>query len=391
MSTANELETQAAAWLVRRDAGPLAHVDQTEFELWLGADPRHRATYVRLEQAWRRADRLGWLKPHDGPVDEDLLASSPFKRIDDAPVQIDEVPASASTRASAPDDAPVADTAPIEAPARRRPRFAVPALIAASLAAIALSVGFWVQHSRNPWQRFATDLGGFERVVLDDTSIVHLNTDSAIRVLLTPDHRYVVLERGEALFKVAHDASRPFDVQAAGITVRAVGTEFSVRVRDAQGAMSGQQNVEVLVREGRVAINPPAAPALPAAAAAPTRNTSMLSAGESITVTAKRIELAKVAEPDVARKLSWVEGRLWFERQRLDDVVTEFNRYNRRQLVIADPAIADLRIGGGFEATDTDSFTAALERTLPVRVDRTDPNFVRLYGRDSDSQDAAAR
>jgi transmembrane sensor len=145
----------------------------------------------------------------------------------------------------------------------------------------------------------------------------------------------------------------------------------------------------VLVREGRVAINPPATSEIPAATAAPAAKTSLLSAGESITVTAKRMELAKVAEPDVARKLSWVEGRLWFERQRLDDVVAEFNRYNRRQLVIADPAIAELRIGGGFEATDIDSFTAALERTLPVRVDRTDPNFVRLYGRDSDSPDAA--
>ena len=388
MSIANDLETQAAAWLVRRDTGKLSPGDQSEFDSWLAADPRHRATYLRLEHAWRRADRLGWLKPHDGPVDEDLLAGSPFKPVEETPVHLEEAPARASTRASLPVDMPVANASEIEISAPRR-RFPARALIAASLLIVAVSVAFWYQQSRNHWQRFVTNLGGFERVVLDDGSVVHLNTNSAMRVLIAPDHRYVVLEYGEALFKVVHDRSRPFDVQAAGTTVRAVGTEFSVRVRDEQGTTSGAQNVEVLVREGRVAINPPATPEIPTATAVPAAKTSLLSAGESITVTAKRMELAKVAEPDVARKLSWVEGRLWFERQRLDDVVAEFNRYNRRQLVIADPAIAELRIGGGFEATDIDSFTAALERTLPVRVDRTDPSFVRLYGRDSDLQDAA--
>jgi transmembrane sensor len=199
-------------------------------------------------------------------------------------------------------------------------------------------------------------------------------------VRLTADYRQVVLERGEALFKVAHDASRPFDVQAAGTTVRAVGTEFSVRVRDGREAHGGQQGVEVLVKEGRVAIDPPRKELERAAALPP--SVSTLSAGEAVIITAKRLHVEKVAEEEVNKKLDWTEGRLWFERQRLADVVSEFNRYNRRQMVIADPAIADLRIGGGFEATDPESFMAALEKTLGVRAfpasDGSD--VVRLVG-----------
>ena len=192
------------------------------------------------------------------------------------------------------------------------------------------------------------------------------------------------LDRGEALFKVAHEASRPFDVEAAGTTVRAVGTEFSVRLREPGEKAFGRKDVEVLVKEGRVAIDPPKRE-LERAAALPA-SVSTLSAGETVTISANRVHVEKVADTDMDRKLSWTEGRLWFERQRLADVVAEFNRYNRRQMVIADPAIADIRIGGGFEATDPESFVAALERTFGIRAFPSpssgggDPDVIRLVG-----------
>jgi transmembrane sensor len=382
MIPSDELETQAASWLVRRDAGPLSGAELAQFEAWLDADPRHRATYVRLEQAWRRADRLGWLKPLEGPVNEDLLANSPFVRIDETPARAATRTSPAEAVLSAADMAPAPDEMP-----SRRPVLKMAMWLAACVAVVATSVVVWIDYSKNHWQQFATNLGRFERIELDDGSIVHLNTNSVIRVRMVSDHRYVILDKGEALFKVAHDTSRPFDVQAAGTTVRAVGTEFSVRVVEPGVATAdGQKDVEVLVKEGRVAINPApdVTPANATTASSTTHRSStpLLSAGEAVTITAKRVEIAQVAKPEVDRKLSWVEGRLWFERQRLADVVAEFNRYNRRQLVIVDTSIADLKIGGGFEATDIDSFTAALERTLPVRVDRTNPDTVLLYGRD---------
>ena len=83
MNTPIDLEAQAAAWLVRREASTFSAADQAEFEAWANADPRHRATFVRLEAAWRRADRLRGLKPLDGTVDEDLLARSPFTRLEE--------------------------------------------------------------------------------------------------------------------------------------------------------------------------------------------------------------------------------------------------------------------------------------------------------------------
>jgi transmembrane sensor len=401
MNTPSDFEAQAAAWLVRREAPHFSAADQAEFEAWANADPRHRATFVRLEAAWRRADRLRGLKPLDGTVDEDLLSRSPFARLD-------EYSASAGTKDSrlepaVPPSVAPADESPLEKSAirrlaadafsvpaeeehsRRPRRWLVPLATAAVLAIIAIGAGLWMsKSSTDGWQRYATEYGVLTRIVLADGSIVHLNTNSVMLTRLSPNHREVVLERGEALFKVAHDASRPFDVQAAGTTVRAVGTEFSVRLREPTEKTTGQKDVEVLVKEGRVAIDPPKQQLEQAAALPP--SVSMLSAGETVTISASRaavqVSVQKVAETEVDKKLSWTEGRLWFERQRLADVVAEFNRYNRRQMVIADPAIADLRIGGGFEATDPESFVAALERTFGIRAfpEADDPDVIRLVG-----------
>jgi len=386
MSTASDFEAQAATWLVRRESSDFSEQEKQAFDAWLQADARHQAAYVRLEAAWRRADRLNKLRPLDGAVDEDLLARSPF-------IRMEEFSAREATQRSAVTSNEAAnshfDGAPGEPSGERSTRrrwvAGVSAGIAATVAAIA--VGLWMFFGQSEWQEYSTDFGGVERIRLEDGSVVHLNTNSAMRVRLRADYRQVVLDRGEALFKVAHDKSRPFDVQAAGTTVRAVGTEFSVRLRESKETGGGQDGVEVLVKEGRVAIDPPKAKPDQPSALPP--SVSTLSAGEAVVITAKRLHVERVAETEVSKKLGWTEGRLWFERQRLADVVAEFNRYNRRQMVIADPSIADLRIGGGFEATDPDSFMAALEKTLGVRAfpanDGTDT--IRLVGtHDSQSQ-----
>src|SRR3546814_6644836 len=47
---------------------------------------------------------------------------------------------------------------------------------------------------------------------------------------------------------------------------------------------------------------------------------------------------------------------LKFDQAPLSEVATEFNRYNRRQIVVTDPAAAAIRIGGTFQASNVDAF-----------------------------------
>ncbi len=331
---ANDIESEAARWLIRLEGDPPAQT-RAEFDAWLNADPRNQAAFIRLERTWNRADALRRLRPLDGVVDEQVL--------DKFGVQT-----------------PIFD----DPPERKFPRGWIGVATSILLAAIAATAWFAVE--RSGWQVYKTEFGGFQRIVLPDGSAAMLNTNSRIRVKMTAARRQILLDKGEALFTVAHDTQRPFDVSAADTVVRAVGTAFSVRLRE-------QQQVDVIVSEGRVAIDPPedtqnAKPPEPA----PIPTLSTLSAGETVSVKSHRIQAKKrIADEDITRKLAWTQGRIWFDRVTLAEAVAEFNRYNRRQLVIDDPSIARLRIGGAFDATDLDSFIAALEafgiRTLDAQ------------------------
>jgi transmembrane sensor len=342
----SDIEAEASEWLIRLERDQ-SGATKGEFEQWIAADARNRATFVRVERTWRHADVLRKLRPLDGDVDENVI---------DKFGQTASIP---------------------EAPKTRRTAWLA---VAASLLFLTVGAVTWVAVVRSGWQVYRTDLGGFQRISLEDGSTALLNTNSEIRVRLTPKRREVVLSRGEALFTVAHDTHRPFDVTAADTVVRAVGTAFSVRLGD-------QKQVDVIVTEGRVAIDPlddSLDSKLPQPVALPSLST--LAAGETVTVKARHLNVRKIANDDMTRRLAWTQGRLWFDRVTLSEAVSEFNRYNRRQLVIDDPAIANLHIGGAFDATDLDSFVAALRsfgiRALPMTSKGNDfgSDAIRLVG-----------
>jgi transmembrane sensor len=324
---ANDIEFEAANWLIRLERDPSAQL-RADFSAWVAGDPRNHAAFIRLEETWSRADILKRLRPLDGAVDEQVL--NKFAR-----------------------PAPGLDL-----PRKRKPPLLV---VIAALVVVAVGATTGIVVLRSGWQVYETDFGGFQRVALADGSTAMLNTDSRIRARMRSGRRQIVLDRGEALFTVAHDARRPFDVAAGDTVVRAVGTVFAVRLRDAR-------QVDVIITEGRVAIDPPddspedklpQPPGLPA--------TTTLAPGETVSVKDHRLHVQKIDTEQVTHKLAWTQGRIWFDRATLAEAVAEFNRYNRRQLVIDDPRIAGLPLGGAFDATGLDSFVAAL-RTLGVRA-----------------------
>ena len=75
-----------------------------------------------------------------------------------------------------------------------------------------------------------------------------------------------------------------------------------------------------------------------------------------------------IERQQLERRLSWTGGRLQFGGDSLADAVDEFNRYNRLQLRLADGSLARLRVGGTFNATDPESFAAALASTFGLQV-----------------------
>jgi transmembrane sensor len=79
--------------------------------------------------------------------------------------------------------------------------------------------------------------------------------------------------------------------------------------------------------------------------------------------------VAPVTAEDIRRELDWQAPRLQFNETSLADAVAEFNRLNRHQLVIADPVLNALRIGGTFRPDNVEGFVRLLATTLEVRAE----------------------
>jgi transmembrane sensor len=341
MTRATDIEQRACEWIIRSEGGNFTQQMRAELERWL-QDPRNRVTFLRSREAWRRSSRIRSARPLDGSVDPDLL-----KHSDLTLVPLDTNSASGS-----------------------RWPFRVAAGAALSLILYLLGLVAWNVLGRSDWIPYTTSIGGYEHVTLADGSAIQLNTDSEIRARLTPAKREIQLVRGEALIRVAHDPRRPFTARTANISVRAdppgtVGAVFVLRMR-------GPTDVDVAVTEGIILLGP-ADRIIDVALGRISASQSALNAGDAAAVRPEGVHLAKVALEELNRKLSWTAGLLSFQGETLAEVTDEFNRYNRKHLVVTDPAIADRRIGGAFQATDPESFVSALQKWFGIRADELIP------------------
>ncbi|MDF3605801.1 hypothetical protein PE067_06360 [Paracoccus sp. DMF-8] len=82
---------------------------------------------------------------------------------------------------------------------------------------------------------------------------------------------------------------------------------------------------------------------------------------------------------DAEFRTAWRQGRLIFDDRPLSFVVAELNRYQRRQIVIRDRAVATRRVGGVFDTADIDSAVARIAEALDLRQMSLPPFVTLLY------------
>lgn len=195
-----------------------------------------------------------------------------------------------------------------------------------------------------------------ETLTLADGSVVELGTGAAIAVAYSPAARRVVLRAGEAHFQVRPDSARPFVVDAAGVEVRAVGTAFLVDL--------GQQRVDVVVTEGRVAVT--SAPAGAAREVGPPP--ALVAAGQQVAVpldAASPGPVRPLAPAEQRDRLGWRVPLLEFSATPLAEAVTLFNRHGGQRLAL-DPALGHLRLSGTLRADDLESLLTLLRSEFGI-------------------------
>jgi len=211
-------------------------------------------------------------------------------------------------------------------------------LEAASVGAIAVLGGGIATRARAR-QRMVTDVGQRLDRRLADGAIMTLNTDTEVQWRERRDGVEVWLKRGEVSLV---PAGRPFLLRAATETARlAPGGRYNARMRGPA--------TDVTVLSGQ---------AVSASVAA--------ERAHSLTLTATGALTRPTAPPELQAIEAWGRGEVAFENEPLSAAVEEYNRYLTRKLVIVDPRLAAVQVGGRFTSTDPGDFLRALSASLGV-------------------------
>lgn len=226
---------------------------------------------------------------------------------------------------------------------------------------------------------YATETGSQESIKLEDGSVIHLNTNSKAAVRFSNAVREVRLLRGEALFDVAHDATRPFIVVSGDVRLRAVGTRFNVYQRGADqtrvSVLDGIVQVSVRAEcseltlpcseEDLVSAPSPVGTSVPRQGS---RGVIRLAAGDEAAIVGSKI--VKEMKPDVARAVAWRARRLVFSGNSIAEIANEFNRYSKRQIRVEGQLIRERRMTAVFDADDPSPLIDFLTSDPAVEVIR---------------------
>jgi len=317
---------EAAAWIARLKGPNRTEQVDAGLKRWLADDPEHAVAFELLTDTWEKSARLG---------------RRPLERLSSWNL------------------------------AGFRTSFSRAAIAVAACSTLAVMATIYHLHSDS----VTTDVGELRTLTLDDGTRVHLNTATRVRVSYDGVRRGVTLERGEALFDVAHRPGWPFIVTAGGRQIRALGTEFVVR--------SDSQDLAVTLVQGKVDVAPAGTrPGAPAAPDAEPTSPQSPSEGQTFTLTpGERLTFVKAQSPRIDWPslqgiTAWERGQVAFDNTSLAAAAHEMNRYSRRPIVLAGPAVAAIRISGLFATGDSASFAAAVAHTFHLKIENQGQQIV---------------
>ena len=332
-SKENRIEAAARSWAVYLHSGDVLPERVAEFESWLAADQAHLTAFRRYE---RLMSDLA-LIPELGEV------------------EIAAVPAPGSRQR-------------LHRPQQLFAAFAVMVVVLGG-ALVGLRAAFPAS-SPVADPAYETMVAEVRDIHLADGSVVTLGARSRIEPVFTDTMRIVKLHDGEAFFDVASDPERPFYVEAGDRLIRVVGTRFDVR--------QGPETVRVAVVEGIVEVLQAETPAR-AEASRPLIEKNVLKAGDEVVARIGSGE-AILGAIEPAEAAPWRRGWLTYENASLAEIVSDANRYSRRQIILEEEGIGDLRMTAAFSVEKIDQFAAGLEITYGLTADYSDPSRIILSG-----------
>ena len=173
--------------------------------------------------------------------------------------------------------------------------------------------------------------GEFSLVLVDGTK-VWMNAESKLRfpVKFKGKERRVVLEEGEAYFEVTkQNGQLPFIVETQDMEVKVLGTRFDVNVSRLDGVL------EATLLEGKVAVR--------GRALGGEKNWIMLNPDEQARVENGNVHVRSV---DAKGSIAWMDGLFRFERECLEEIAAQLERWYDIQVVFMREELKEKRFTG---------------------------------------------
>lgn len=332
IDSAENIEAEAAEWVIRLGGQNLSATERKHFEAWIAQGPMYHETFNLANGTWRELGTLGT----DGFIQREEKTKPWVQTTILQPTMAGII----------------------------WPR----AVFGLSLA-IALFIGGFAFWYGDPVTMLTADYiaetGEMRTVTLPDGSLVDLASGSAIALAYDETSRNVRLIRGEAYFTampIRGAEVRPFTVKAGEITTTAIGTQFMVDKK------SDAIDVTVTEHDVRVHFDDQE-----------TENTSIVvSEGQSVRYRSQKgFEL--VQKKNTGFATAWRNGKLIFVDQPLGEVVEELNRYRRGRIVIRSAKLAQRRVSGIFYTKDISSAVTRIASELNLSVMSLPPIATILY------------
>ena len=341
---------------VRARDGGLSHSERRELVQWLRESPVHVLEYLAIARLWGDVSEI------DAVTAEitDLTKANTAGNVVELDVRRQTGNYSEST-----------ERARRRSSSRLWGRHRRVSVAASILAVVLLGVSGW-WYASNSQETHLTARGEQRSLVLDDGSVVEMNTSSQIRVNYDASTRYVTLVRGEVFFDVRQDADRPFVVQAGQSEIRVHGTKFNVYMQT--------RETTVTVLEGNVTVLTTSLSRIDAEGAGAAAESDPLSrsngesvslvGGEQAVIDNETRRITTAALENLAQSMAWTERRLVFDESPLEQILAEFARYNEFDYVISGEDVGKREFTGVFDTQDPESFIAYLEFYSEVSVTR---------------------
>ncbi|KHN51968.1 FecR family protein [Pectobacterium fontis] len=306
-----EIQQQAARWAIRLAEAPLDDEQELTFQHWLAQDARHRHA---LEQAGRLWHGLGALSAEQQRV---------LQKQGQQPHPVVALPVKRVNRAT-------------------QWKIAALLLLGVSIGTTWLSDGILLLRSDYHTTHQV------RQVTLPDGSQVDMDAGSAIALAYSSQERRVTLLQGTAWFTVAPTRAqekRPFLVEAASGTTRALGTQFIVQ--------NTSQATSVGVVEHSVQV---------------TANGQTLRLDEQQGARYTEQGMTRLPGWNSRERGDWRRGLLIFDQQPLAIVIARINQYRSGTIVIPSTTLRQRQVSGIFSLNELDGALQTIATELGAKT-----------------------